>query len=116
MKNDKLFSEIYSIDAATDCYMIEIGLDQYAAIFSAWDPAPFKRRYHLVFTLKQISFRDTERSGLAITGWVFLWEAVSLFAFTNRELYQRYRTYKRLHNAPVIFREFDNDRAVAQPA
>jgi hypothetical protein len=43
--------------------------------------------------------------GLAISGWVFLWEAVSLFFFTNRELYHRYNTYKRLQNAPVLFRE-----------
>jgi len=41
---------------------------------------------------------------LIIGGWVFLWEAVSLFFFTNREVYQRYRVYQRLHNAPIIFR------------
>jgi hypothetical protein len=40
-----------------------------------------------------------------IGGWVFLWEAVSLFFFTNRELYHCYCNYKRLQNAPVIFRE-----------
>lgn len=43
--------------------------------------------------------------GLFIGGWVFLLEAVSLFFFTNRDLYHRYRTYKRLQNAPVFFRE-----------
>ena len=43
--------------------------------------------------------------GLFIGGWVFLWEAVSLFFFSNRDLYQRYRTYKRLRNAEVIFQE-----------
>jgi hypothetical protein len=43
--------------------------------------------------------------GLAISGWVFLWEAISLFFFTNRELYHRYQTFKRLQAAPVIFRE-----------
>lgn len=42
---------------------------------------------------------------LLIGGWVFLWEAVSLFFFTNRELYDRYQVYKRLQNAPVMFRE-----------
>lgn len=45
--------------------------------------------------------------GLFIGGWVFIWEAVSLFFFTNRELYDRYRTYKRLQSAPVIFREVE---------
>ena len=45
--------------------------------------------------------------GLFIGGWVFLWEAVSLFFFTNRDLYQRYRTYTRLQNAPVLFRKVE---------
>jgi hypothetical protein len=45
---------------------------------------------------------------LLIGGWVFLWEAFSLLFFTNRELYDRYRTYKRLKNAPIIFREKEN--------
>ncbi|MBW4484230.1 MAG: hypothetical protein KME14_16970 [Tildeniella torsiva UHER 1998/13D] len=41
--------------------------------------------------------------GLFIGGWVFLWEAVSLFFFSNRDLYYRYRTYKRLRGSQVIF-------------
>ncbi|MCU0526033.1 MAG: hypothetical protein MUF72_14515 [Elainella sp. Prado103] len=45
--------------------------------------------------------------GVFIAGWVFLWEAVSLFFFTNLELYQRYRTYRRLQDAPVIFRTIE---------
>ena len=43
--------------------------------------------------------------GLFIGGWVFLWEAVSLFFFSNRDIYHRYRTYMRLRDALVIFRE-----------
>jgi hypothetical protein len=43
--------------------------------------------------------------GLFIGGWVFLWEAVSLFFFSNRDLYYRYRTYKRLREAQVIFQD-----------
>ncbi|MGG6241066.1 hypothetical protein ACQ4N7_20785 [Nodosilinea sp. AN01ver1] len=43
--------------------------------------------------------------GLFIGGWVFLWEAVSLFFFSNRDLYNRYRTYKRLRRSEVIFSE-----------
>lgn len=43
--------------------------------------------------------------GLQIGGWVFLWEAVSLFFFANHELYHRYRTSRRLRNAPIIFGE-----------
>lgn len=187
MKKDKLFGEIYNIDSSTNCYMIEIGLDQYADVFNEWDPAPFKRRgidpdlelyleescdeipFHypieLCFTVpvgmrddlieeealkglknsflfklyllrKEIKQTNTQMirfvaigfvflwiaaifseqasevmvlsilvEGLFISGWVFLWEAVSLFVFTNRELYRRYQTYKRLQNSPVIFRE-----------
>lgn len=43
--------------------------------------------------------------GLFIGGWVFLWEAVSLFFFSNRDLYNRHHTYKRLRNSEVIFSE-----------
>lgn len=191
MQQEKLFSEIYSIDAATNCYMIEIGLDQYADIFSEWDPAPFKRRsldpdlelylegsseeipaqypvelcftlplgtrnehleaesrqgLHNSFAFKQyllskqlkrtnvqilrfvaigfiflgvatsfsqkveaVVLLSTFVEGLFIIGWVFLWEAVSLFLFTNRELHQQCRTYHRLQNAPIIFRESEHD-------
>lgn len=45
--------------------------------------------------------------GLLIGGWVFLWEAVSLFFFVNYELYHGYRTCKRLRNAPIIFLEVE---------
>ncbi|SKB11983.1 conserved hypothetical protein [Planktothrix sp. PCC 11201] len=45
---------------------------------------------------------------LVISGWVFIWEAISLLFFKNREFYHRYRTYKRLQNAPVIFTEKEN--------
>ena len=185
---ERLFSEIYTIDQATNLYMIEIALDQYTDIFNKWDPAPFKRReidpdlvlyleqcsdeiparypIELCFTVlpdKQDSLLEAEvrqglknsfifklylirksiqknnaqallcvllgflllwiatlfsrrygdailpmlpsllTDGLVIGGWVFVWEAVSLFFFTNREFYQRYRTYKRLQAAPVLF-------------
>ena len=43
--------------------------------------------------------------GLFIGGWVFLWEAVSLFFFSNRDLHNRYRTYRRLRYSEVIFSE-----------
>lgn len=46
--------------------------------------------------------------GIFIGGWVFLWEAVSLFFFSKREFYHRYRIYKRLLNAPVFFRGSDS--------
>jgi hypothetical protein len=42
---------------------------------------------------------------IIIGGWVFVWEAVSLFFFTDLEIHQRYRTYRRLRNSPVIFQE-----------
>lgn len=43
--------------------------------------------------------------GIFIGGWVLIWQAVSLFFFTNREQYYRYLIYKRLLNSPIIFRE-----------
>lgn len=188
-KHDRLFREVYKIDQATNLYMIEIALNQYADIFNEWDSTPFKRRdldpdlrlyleessdeipfqypIELYFTVplgtrdKQIekeaedgiknsfiskryflgkkmkqtnaqtfrfvligfvflwvarafpgwrseaNLQSILLEGLAIGGWVFLWEAVSLFFFTNRDLYNRYRTYKRLQNAPVLFREVE---------
>lgn len=53
--------------------------------------------------------------GLFIGGWVFLWEAVSLFFFSNREIYHRYRTYTRLRNALVIFREEEDPSPPIDP-
>jgi len=50
---------------------------------------------------------------LLIGGWVFVWEAVSLFSFTNRELYHEWRTYKRLENAPVIFQEVEKHSSIS---
>lgn len=189
LAKDALFSEIYAVDPANNCTMIEVALDQYSDVFDEWDPAPFKRRsldpdlelylessseeiplgdpIELCFNIPaQIQDTNTEaemRNGLKnsfafklylikkelkktnaqilryiilgflllglgsafvnqlpsrperellmliadaliIGGWVFLWEAVSLFFFTNREVYHRYKIYQRLHNAPVIFR------------
>ncbi|MFM7427490.1 MAG: hypothetical protein ACKO7W_21225 [Elainella sp.] len=46
---------------------------------------------------------STLMEGLVIAGWVFIWEAVSLFFFTNQELYHQYRIYQRLLKAPVVF-------------
>ena len=45
--------------------------------------------------------------GIVIGGWVLLWEAVSLLFFADYELYRSCRTYKRLRNAAVIFREVE---------
>ncbi|XES77806.1 MAG: hypothetical protein ACBZ72_02735 [Candidatus Bathyarchaeia archaeon] len=40
---------------------------------------------------------------ISIGGWVFLWEAISTFAFKSRESREMYRQYKRLTVAPVRF-------------
>lgn len=55
-------------------------------------------------SVADIIWLSTLVEGLSISGWVLLWEAVSLFFFTNRELYYRYRIYKRLQNALIVFR------------
>lgn len=184
---DRFFNTIYTLDQATNAYMIEAALDDYGDIFNEWDPAPFKRReldpdlqiylegssneisfrypVELIFTLPAAKRNETIEQevrvglrnsfnfklyvlrkeirtinlltlryvlmglgtlwaarllsvpaeayaitsvlteGLFIGGWVFLWEAVSLFFFSNRDIYQRYRTYTRLRDALVIFRE-----------
>ncbi len=41
--------------------------------------------------------------GLFVIGWVYLWEAISLVIFTTPEIWHRYRLYKRLKNAPILF-------------
>jgi hypothetical protein len=187
MKPDQLFSEIYSLDKATNRYMIEI--DRYEDIFNEWDPAPFKKReidaeleiylegsveeipsrfpIELIFMLpveRQNAQREEEvrmtlktyfgfklyflrkelrkinvrllrylmivflllwigvtypgydiqadwatviTEGIFIGGWVFLWEAVSLFFFSKRELYHRCRVFNKLRNAPVYFRSIN---------
>ena len=47
-------------------------------------------------------------NGLLIGGWVFLWEAVSTLFFSNSELYESYRIYKRLLNSLILFQETDS--------
>jgi hypothetical protein len=42
---------------------------------------------------------------LYIGGWVFIWEAVSLVVFTERELYDRYRMLRRIQAAPIVFHD-----------
>ncbi len=44
--------------------------------------------------------------GISIGGWVFLWEAISTFAFKNRDIRERYRHYKRFSHAPISFQYF----------
>jgi len=41
--------------------------------------------------------------GFYIGGWVFLWEAIAILVFKNRELYLQYKRYRRLHAATVHF-------------
>jgi hypothetical protein len=57
----------------------------------------------LRYTEEQI-IPHTLIQGLFIAGWFFIGEAVSLIFFTNRDLYHRYRTHRRLQNALIIFK------------
>jgi hypothetical protein len=41
--------------------------------------------------------------GVSIGGWVFLWEAISTFAFRSRGAREKYLQYKRLSTAPIEF-------------
>jgi len=47
---------------------------------------------------------------LVIASWVFVWEAVSAFAFGRRELASRDRRLDRLEQAPVTYRPADGPR------
>jgi hypothetical protein len=44
--------------------------------------------------------------GVSIGGWVFLWEAISTFAFNNRGIREKYKHYRRFSGAPVRFDYF----------
>jgi hypothetical protein len=41
--------------------------------------------------------------GLFIGGWVFLWEAIALFVFKNRDINLQIRRYERFKEAPIKF-------------
>ncbi|ERJ13168.1 hypothetical protein [Haloplasma contractile] len=46
---------------------------------------------------------STLLEGMFIGGWVFLWEAFSLFFFSSQETYVKLRRYTRLLDAPIVF-------------
>lgn len=48
-------------------------------------------------------FYFTLVEGLSIGGWVFLWEAISSFAFKNKSLYHNYKQYKRFYQCAIEF-------------
>ena len=41
--------------------------------------------------------------GVGIAGWVFLWEAISTFAFKGRDARDRYKEYERFSTAEIHF-------------
>jgi hypothetical protein len=47
--------------------------------------------------------------GIIIGGWVFLWEAISTFAFKSRDAREKYMQYKRLSTAPTRFDYFPKE-------
>jgi len=46
--------------------------------------------------------------GLSIGGWVFLWEAISSFAFKNKPLNYEYMQYKRFYHSAIKFEYISN--------
>ena len=46
---------------------------------------------------------ETLVEGLNIGGWVFLWEAIVLFVFKNRDTRIQCKRYERLENSPIHF-------------
>jgi hypothetical protein len=59
--------------------------------------------YLLRLVLTSNSFFTILIEGITIGGWVFLWEAISTFAFRNRDSRSKYRQYKRFANAAIRF-------------
>ena len=186
MNKDSFFHDYYRVNEETGSLMVEVAINQYADIFSVWDPVPFKQRainpdlefylmssseeipkkhsIEIVFLIRPdkicsesedeckrglkrgLEFRlyllkkqmreiysrllhyiilsivflwlgiafpaeienqvweSILKEGLVIGGWVFLWEAISLFSFTEFDLLLRSRNYRRLINASIFFR------------
>ena len=46
---------------------------------------------------------ETIIEGLSIGGWVFLWEAINIVVFKNREIKMMYKRYKRLESSQLDF-------------
>lgn len=42
--------------------------------------------------------------GLSIGGWVFLWEAISSFAFKTKSLNRKYKQYQRFYHCQIEFK------------
>jgi len=55
--------------------------------------------------LRESPFPSIIVEGLFIGGWVFVWEAISLILFTTHNLHHKDRTYRRLQEAAIAFRE-----------
>lgn len=49
---------------------------------------------------------STAVEGISIGGWVFLWEAISSFAFKSRDTREKYSHYKRFSTVPIQFSYF----------
>lgn len=67
----------------------------------------------LLFTVFSFYFTDNSKTGvlhevvllsLTVGGWVFLWEAFSLFFIQRSELYRKRKQYKRIIEAPIYFK------------
>lgn len=58
--------------------------------------------------LESIVF-STLVEGISIGGWVFLWEAITSFAFRNRDLREKHGHYKRFSGAPIHFNYFKKE-------
>lgn len=54
---------------------------------------------------------NTLIDGINIGGWVFLWEAISTFAFKNRGKKERFRHYKRFMYALIRFNYLQRNKS-----
>lgn len=64
----------------------------------------------VAYSLRPLIFDNivfsTAVEGISIGGWVFLWEAISSFAFKSKDTRDKYRHYKRFSVAPAQFQYF----------
>jgi len=68
----------------------------------------------LVFSLDPILpeslMTRTLREGMMIGGWVFLWQALSLFSFNRGDIVRKVRHYERFLESKISFRYEEEDK------
>jgi hypothetical protein len=97
------------------------GLKTFYSFYIHWEHRNLKESYSRIFSYILISFLllslgylinvskddvllNTLMQGMNVGGWVFLWEAISLFFFKRGEVLGRVKKYKRFASSKIIFK------------